>query len=522
MSDNTQNSFQKVMSSSSLVFFGTLASLFIGLIARVIIIRSTTQTEYGLYSLALTITTVFVTFSTLGLVNGVPRHIAYLRGKSKIIDIKNVIYSTIIVACVASIVFMLVSLGTVELFSLRVFHESDLQIMLKIFSLSIPFFVITNILTAIFRGFDNTYTKVIFTDIMRPVLHLILVFIVVQLGLSFTGIIYSYVISIFITSIIISIFFIKNFPIKIKREDINSKPMFKEVLIFSLPLLIVNVLLTIMSWTDTLMLGYFKTPEMVAEYDAVYPIATLLSLVINSIAFLYVPIASQVYGREQIKELKTLDSSSTKWCFMLTLPMFFIIIIYPEYIINSLFGARYSQSSLTLQILAIGFILNSLFGLNYHTLLTIGKSNFLMNCSIISALLNIILNTLLIPSMGTLGAAIASALSFSAIEILMTIKLYSFLKIHPFTPSYVKTIVISIILICIFHIISNFYVTNIWTMILSLLAFLIVWISLIISTKSYDEMDLKTIKNAKNRMNYIKNRNILLMKSEVNKIKNNL
>lgn len=515
MPDNTQNLSQKVMASSSLVFFGTLTSLFIGFIARLVIIRSTTQTEYGLYSLALTITTIFVTFSTLGLINGVPRQIAYLRGKNKTIDVKNIICSTIIIAFVASAVFMLASLTAAESISSRVFQESDLQLMLKIFSLSIPFFVITNILTAVFRGFDNSYVKVIFTDIMRPSTHLIIVFIVIQLGLSFTGIIYSYVISIFITSIMISIYFIKNPPIKIKRNDINSKPMFKEVLIFSLPLLIVNVLLTVMSWTDTLMLGYFKNPEVVAEYDAVYPIATLLSLVVNSIAFIYVPIASQLYGREQINELKILNSNSTKWCFMLTLPMYFIMTTYPEYIVSSLLGTRYSQSSLTLQILAFGFILNSLFGFNYHTLLTIGKSNFLMNCSIISALLNIILNILFIPSMGTLGAAIASALSFWIIEILMTVKLYSFLKIHPFTQSYIKIIVLSIVVIYIFHKISNFYVTNIWTMIFTLLAFLAVWTSLIIGTNSYDNGDLETIKNIKNNIRYIKNRNMLLMKSEM-------
>ena len=67
----------------------------------------------------------------------------------------------------------------------------------------------------------------------------------------------------------------------------------------------------IMSWTDTLMLGFFKTVEMVASYNAVYPIAALLSTGINSMGFLYVPIISQLYGKNQIREIRKINENST-------------------------------------------------------------------------------------------------------------------------------------------------------------------------------------------------------------------
>ena len=57
--------------------------MFLGFIGRIILVRFTTQTEYGIYSLALVIISIFVTISTLGLQEGSTRYIAYFRGKNE-------------------------------------------------------------------------------------------------------------------------------------------------------------------------------------------------------------------------------------------------------------------------------------------------------------------------------------------------------------------------------------------------------------------------------------------------------
>ena len=54
-----------------------------GFVGRVIIVRCITQTEYGIYSLALVLTSIFVVISTLELHQGATRYIAYFRGKKE-------------------------------------------------------------------------------------------------------------------------------------------------------------------------------------------------------------------------------------------------------------------------------------------------------------------------------------------------------------------------------------------------------------------------------------------------------
>ena len=65
------------------VFTGTIIGMLFGFVSRIIIVRFITQSEYGIYSLALVLMSIFVTISTLGLQEGSTRYIAYFRGKNE-------------------------------------------------------------------------------------------------------------------------------------------------------------------------------------------------------------------------------------------------------------------------------------------------------------------------------------------------------------------------------------------------------------------------------------------------------
>ena len=61
MSEIVNQSLQKITKGTGIVFTGTIIGLLLGFIGRVIIVRYTTQTEYGIYSLALVLMSIFVT-----------------------------------------------------------------------------------------------------------------------------------------------------------------------------------------------------------------------------------------------------------------------------------------------------------------------------------------------------------------------------------------------------------------------------------------------------------------------------
>lgn len=72
------------------------------------------------------------------------------------------------------------------------------------------------------------------------------------------------------------------------------------------------------------------------------------------------------------------------------------------------FGKDFIQGNLALRILLVGQVVNILSGLNGIFLNMNGEHRFVRNVIIIAAVLNIVLNYLLIPRFGLIGAASAT------------------------------------------------------------------------------------------------------------------
>lgn len=65
-----------------------------------------------------------------------------------------------------------------------------------------------------------------------------------------------------------------------------------------------------------------------------------------------------------------------------------------------------------------------LLGLNGLSLVVIKESGFVMYSTLISAMVNVVLNVMLIPTYGIEGAAIATAISYFVTNVLNSFRLY--------------------------------------------------------------------------------------------------
>jgi O-antigen/teichoic acid export membrane protein len=489
MSEIVNESLQKITKGTTIVFIGTIVGLFLGFVGRIILVRYTTQIEYGIYSLAFTIFSIFVVIATLGLSEGSTRYIACFRGKGEDENVRGVVSSSIKIALAASIPLAAISFFVSDFISLNIFHTPELSTPLKIFSITIPFSVLLSVFIAIFRGFDRVDAKVYFQDVLRPVLFLLFLIAVVLFNISFIGVFYAHILSIAATCVVLVMYTLKRYSLVAGTNDVGN-PMTGKLLSFSIPLLAVSMLMMVMSWTDTLMLGYFKTPDVVGVYNVALPLANLLPVILLSMNFIYVPIVSKLYSKNLIEEMKRNFVVLTKWIFLLTLPLFFVLFLFPDAVLNLLFGSRYIGASLALQILATASFCNAALGFPYSTLIVIGKSKFLMYVFLISAIINIILNIVLIPPMGIVGAAIASGLSVVVAKILNTIKLYKISTIHPFTKNYLKIAGLLIAFLFVFYILRNLVIMSPWMFMTLFSLFLVSYGLSVLFTKSFDEEDI--------------------------------
>lgn len=448
---SVNDSVNRIVAGSGVILAGTFIGMLLDIITKKVLTSHLSPADFGTYSLALTVISITGAVATLGLNEGVPRYIAFFRGRHEEQKLHELIVSAMLMGLIAGLLSILVSPSLFQSLAGNSFDaQGKILSVVKILVFAVPFTILLNLTVAIYRGFDRTNVNMYFYNIIRPISLLGFASAAVFIGVSLKGVVFADLLSMVFTFGIMSIYFIKKPPIKqaAKQErKIQFSDTTRQLIRYSFPLLITATLLNLMSWIDTIMLGYFKSAEVVGIYNAVYPLVGFLSLVIASMGYVYVPVTSRLWGQNNTAPLGSIYAVMTKWCFLLTFPLFALIFVYPEYFITKLYGAQYVSGATSLRILALGFIANSYFGFNYHTLLASGDSDFLMKCSVASAGINAVINFMLIPEYGMVGAAIGTAVSYASIEVSMTLRAWRKQHMHPFTSMYRRLTLIVIFVV---------------------------------------------------------------------------
>lgn len=370
----------------------------------------------------------------LGLTNGISRFIGYYIGSGEKFKIKEIEVWGIILGVISGIFFGAI-LFIIAPYIAPIFSENELFIgYLKIAAITIPFYTILTVLISIFRGHHRAQEKIFFYDVGRNLLFFLFSFLTGIFALPFVGIIWSMFLSTGIMSISIVIYYLINQKTILKRLRflIIKRSIGKKILLFSLPLLFVDILHKIMEWSDTLMLGYFSNEKAVGFYNIARPMSVFISIGLSISLFIYTPLTAGLYAQKKLKENVIIFTTITKWICFFTLPIAILFFFYGSEIISIFFGEKYLPAVNALKILVVVYFIHNIMGPNGATLTAYGKTKYLLFTGIISSLLNVVLNFLIIPLYGIVGAAIATGISIIFINLIRVYYLKKISNIHPF------------------------------------------------------------------------------------------
>jgi len=216
----------------------------------------------------------------------------------------------------------------------------------------------------------------------------------------------------------------------------------------ALPLGVAAVLIQVYCNLDSIMLGFMRDVEAVGVYNAAYK---LFFGVVFLLAFwqqVVFPESSRriMADREKAKNF-LLDYSRIS--FLFGFPICYLVAFLAPTLINIFFGVAYSGANLALTILVWNFLPLILSGL-YGTLILVplGKTKEILFAAGGGALINIILNLLLIPGFGVSGAAVATLLTEVSVTVIMLLRTFKYFKfewwsvvIKPMIASFVAGIV---------------------------------------------------------------------------------
>ncbi|HCP41133.1 MAG TPA: hypothetical protein DIT65_04995, partial [Cryomorphaceae bacterium] len=175
------------------------------------------------------------------------------------------------------------------------------------------------------------------------------------------------------------------------------------------PMLISSSLFLVISWSDTLILGYYLPEDSVGIYRIVFKIATLITFAQFALNTVVAPMVSAM--STQRDRLHELAHKVAQLNLITAGPIFIGIISFGPFLIQ-LFGVEEASAAhLWLVLLAVGQLTNAFAGPVLNILNMTGYEKSARNTMLIVAVLNIVFNLLLIPLYGPLGAAVATTVT---------------------------------------------------------------------------------------------------------------
>lgn len=169
-------------------------------------------------------------------------------------------------------------------------------------------------------------------------------------------------------------------------------------------------LFMVMTWTDTLMLGYFLEPELIGAYRVAFKIGSLITFAQFAVNASLGPRISELWAKNSKAELQKEVWQVAQINALLGVPAFLLIMVLSPWLL-SFFSADFAQHAPVLRILAIGQMANALCGPVMYLLNMTGHEQSARRTMTLAALANALGNLVLIPWLGLVGSAWATAAS---------------------------------------------------------------------------------------------------------------
>lgn len=181
---------------------------------------------------------------------------------------------------------------------------------------------------------------------------------------------------------------------------------------------------TIYTNLDTVMLGFMKTDADVGYYNAAVKIKNILVSIVASLGAVILPRASYYVENGLTNEFRRITKKALSFVFLIAPPLMLYFIFYAKEGIFFLSGNAYEGSILPMQIIMPTLLFIGITNiLGIQMLVPMGKEKVVLYSEIAGAIVDIIINAILIPRYASAGAAVGTLVAEFVVLIVQYIAL---------------------------------------------------------------------------------------------------
>jgi O-antigen/teichoic acid export membrane protein len=183
--------------------------------------------------------------------------------------------------------------------------------------------------------------------------------------------------------------------------------------------------------TDVLTLGFFRTDAEIGIYRVASQMAAVVVFALLSVNIIQGPHIAHLYSKGDMQLLQKMITRSAQAVMLFALPVVFVIIVFGQIIIRTVFGPEYESAYIPLVILCVGQLVNAAMGSVGALLNMTGHEGDTTRSIFIAAIVNVAMNLSLVPFWGIIGAAVATACTLIVWNVIMWHKVRTRIGIEP-------------------------------------------------------------------------------------------
>ncbi|MBJ6724255.1 oligosaccharide flippase family protein [Geomesophilobacter sediminis] len=361
--------------------------------------------EIGAFNLILVTSAMLVPLFSLNLTDGPAIHFVQERSRERIVTMYNTVTNSVLLC--SALLFPLFW------FAMYRFGGSYYRLfpLMALLLFSNIFYKVVTYVLAVFQKTAMLVNNAVIKDVGGTVLTVI----VVAAGYSFTGMVLVQVAMNFAAGLLVYRF---------TRRELAYAPVIDRTLLLkflkmALPLLPVFFFSWLIQSSDSFFLAYFKGDDAVGKYSIIYSFASLVLSLTLALNFFWFPVSARLWVDDREKYRQVFVSVFAGFAALLgTLVLLFEL---NSALIVRLLVRRpeYQDAHVITGIIALAYSMQVLITLLTAPLYSNGNTKSIFSCYLVGGVANAVLNLLLIPGWGILGAAVSTALSYLVIVLLM-------------------------------------------------------------------------------------------------------
>lgn len=390
--------------SLSMFLPNILNLIFLMIVARILLKSSMND-----YATIISYVSMFVLLSDIGTAGILIRDVA--RDRSKMESYFGTFFCTRFTITIVMVVLAVALVGFMP-------YPPQITSLIYVYAFSQLLFQVAQIFSSLFQAYEKM-EYIAYGTIIQSVVYFVfgLIFINKDLfHLDVAGLIYANLLA----SAIMLAFYMLAVHKRITRIRISFDPhLFKYLALAGIPFGVAGILNIIYSYVDRFLISIMRYDD-IANYTFPYTLVMSLTFILLAYTSSVFPLFSKIFGKGG-NSIRYACEKSFKYLFTLMLPICVGTTLLADRIIYTIYGPNFGGAIPVLQVLIWLLLFMVITNIGFPLLTATHRERLNMYIMAVTAVLNIALNILLIPSYGAVGSSVASLLTLGVMNAALTL-----------------------------------------------------------------------------------------------------